>query len=742
MNSGGVHLFSNSTTQGLSLVSGIDIPASHVVTQGSYAYASSGDLGLSIIDFSQPKAPVLKSRIDEYGHVYDVVISGHVLYIALGDKGIKALDISNPDQIVELAGFVDSGRHVEVLVATDYSIIGASYLGQGSTPIHSIVSFNDVALKIISVEPKTRILSPNSEQQSQIHLRFNKAVDLWDDNKLKLSVKREDGAGLASDVELSNNDILVKLSTSGLVAGESVKLNVKPGIKSVKPLASGDAITLYETKSHSSYLFNFLPEQLDKLRLHQVLPRRVLVGEHKLMSLTLSGLPKHYDELALYLGGELATIKQVTQSPDNDALYLIEFTSPVIQQAGLYDLIAEVTVNGVELTARLRGAVAIDAELETISSTPLWTDVKGGEMIDLWGHGFEPGSSLTEGTQVWVGSAAANNISVLSSQHLRFSAPANPSGMKTVRVTSRAAQSTQNNLQLGYGLKALGKTQVSNTAPRKLIVDSQSGIALAASGLFRKPGYPNQQLFGSSIPDKTIAFTADFNDPFTPLTVGGVGSISNKDEDLEDLLEQVLIANIYAKDILDGDMSTEDIEYLRDHQPNPRGFSLDAVDIKPFELASLDSTAKRKTALLATGSGGVFTLNLDELNGITPLSREFVKGNGGLTLTATVTGKDLSVFSTSFDAGQPQSMISPCGSLGVGQEDSKLLSLNMADLSDPVVMLIWQHSGAGLQSLYLSENGLLYHGGSRNARVWNPDADCPFLDRYTIGDVQVKGGRR
>ncbi|WP_198590469.1 Ig-like domain-containing protein, partial [Shewanella sp. 10N.286.52.B9] len=541
VNSGGVYLYSNSALDGLSEISHINIPASHVVTQDTYAYASSGDLGLSIIDFSNAEAPVLINRIDEYGHVYDIAISGHVLYIALGEQGVKALDISDPNNVIELDGFVDHGRNVEVLVTTDYAILGVSNYGDTVQPLYSIGSYNDIALKIISVEPKSKILSPDSTMQTQVHLRFNKAVDLWEENAQKVEIKRTDNSAVSSDITVTNNDILAKFSTVELADGEKLFVNVKPGIKSVKPLASGGSITLYETKKPSSFAFNFLPEQLDNLKLHHVLPRRVLINDQKLMSLTLSGLPKKYDDFSLYLGGQLAEIQQVSQGEDNDALFLVEFTSPIIKQAGLYDLVAELSINGVEISAKLLGAVAVDAILKTDFSRPLWTDVKGSELIDLWGEGFEPGSSLAGGTQVWVGSAPANHVEVLSTNHLRFSAPANPTGTKSIRVTSRGAQFSQSNLMLGYGLKALGKTQVSQTAPSQILVDKQSGVAIGASGLFSQPGYPNQSIFNSPIPDKTIVFSADINDPYSPLIVGGRGSISNNDQDMEDLYEQILI---------------------------------------------------------------------------------------------------------------------------------------------------------------------------------------------------------
>ncbi|PMG39257.1 IPT/TIG domain-containing protein [Shewanella sp. 10N.286.52.B9] len=206
---------------------------------------------------------------------------------------------------------------------------------------------------------------------------------------------------------------------------------------------------------------------------------------------------------------------------------------------------------------------------------------------------------------------------------------------------------------------------------------------------------------------------------------------------MEDLYEQILINNINFKNILNDDMSLEDAEYLRDHQPKPRGFSLDSVDMTLTQLASVDNEHKRSIALLATGTGGIMTLNADELNGLTPLNREFVNDRGGLKLTSTVTAKDLSVFSTSFDGEAAEGNIGDCSFLPTDQLHSQLLSLNMANLLDPVVMPIGEHTQAGTQSLYLSNEGYLYHGGSRKSSNWKPTKECPFLDVFTIGESSV-----
>lgn len=69
----------------------------NVRLHGSLAYVANGADGLSIVDVSDPSAPVLRGSVDLEGIAKDLVVDGDRAYVALGGEGIAAVDVSDPD---------------------------------------------------------------------------------------------------------------------------------------------------------------------------------------------------------------------------------------------------------------------------------------------------------------------------------------------------------------------------------------------------------------------------------------------------------------------------------------------------------------------------------------------------------------------------------------------------------------------------------------------------------------------
>jgi len=60
------------------------------------------DEGLSIVDMSDPTAPVEVGYLEFRGYVNDIFVSGGLAYIANGRSGLRIVDVSEPTTPVEV----------------------------------------------------------------------------------------------------------------------------------------------------------------------------------------------------------------------------------------------------------------------------------------------------------------------------------------------------------------------------------------------------------------------------------------------------------------------------------------------------------------------------------------------------------------------------------------------------------------------------------------------------------------
>jgi hypothetical protein len=67
---------------------------------GDVAYVAAGDMGLRIIDVSDPTAPTLLGFYDTQGYTYDITVVGNIAYLAEGrangDGYLRSIDVSDP----------------------------------------------------------------------------------------------------------------------------------------------------------------------------------------------------------------------------------------------------------------------------------------------------------------------------------------------------------------------------------------------------------------------------------------------------------------------------------------------------------------------------------------------------------------------------------------------------------------------------------------------------------------------
>ena len=63
---------------------------------GDYAFVADDQLGLQIIDITNPAAPALLGSYDTVGDAYDVCAAGDYAFVADGAAGLHVIDIMNP----------------------------------------------------------------------------------------------------------------------------------------------------------------------------------------------------------------------------------------------------------------------------------------------------------------------------------------------------------------------------------------------------------------------------------------------------------------------------------------------------------------------------------------------------------------------------------------------------------------------------------------------------------------------
>ncbi|MEJ2066196.1 MAG: IPT/TIG domain-containing protein, partial [Reinekea sp.] len=362
---GGFNIVELNAQSGYQVVATLDQPASKVVVDEQIAYLAAGEDGLVIVDVSNPKAPIMLRRFTEVGFVYDVTVQGGIAYVASGDKGIQLVDVSTPASPVILSANDTQNAFATVVTASDY----ASYaVGYGDVSV-----VGDSVLKVASIEPIDFVLQADYQGQYIARVRFNKVIEGLADNLDKFQWLDSDGNVLSTEVSIVGNDALVQLSDdalNSLSAGDILRLQVESGIGA--PDDNDSAYVLYRLAA--TQIFKF---QLSKTRitstpeLYDVTPRRALVGSTRTLQVSASGLEKA-TQLKLFLGGVELSPPTIQQDADNSDWSILSSQMPAISEPGLYSLVLEAEIGGLQYQAAISGAVAIDAPIRVDLVSPLW----------------------------------------------------------------------------------------------------------------------------------------------------------------------------------------------------------------------------------------------------------------------------------------------------------------------------------------------------------------------------------
>jgi hypothetical protein len=98
-----------------------------VTLNGNYAYVAHWHAGLSVIDISDPTAPILVGSYLARWSAWGVAVVGTIVYVADQSSGLHIFDVSNPAQPVELGVYPIYAW--DVTVAAPYAYVAARYQG-------------------------------------------------------------------------------------------------------------------------------------------------------------------------------------------------------------------------------------------------------------------------------------------------------------------------------------------------------------------------------------------------------------------------------------------------------------------------------------------------------------------------------------------------------------------------------------------------------------------------------------
>ncbi|MGD9164336.1 MAG: IPT/TIG domain-containing protein, partial [Chromatiales bacterium] len=627
--SGGFYLLELSAAEGFRVLGMVPVPASRVVVVGDHAYLAAGEAGMVVVDISDPENPFIVSRVNGIGHIYDVSVSGTTAYLARGEAGVLTVDVTNPSQPVTSAGMeAFPGNTVEVILAGNYAAYSAGISGVGASVVQVT---NDVILKIHRVDPQSRILDRDSAGELTVIVRFNKDIDLWDDNLQRFKLLGPDGSPLLIDVDIVSNDaILTPRDVSGLQAGDTLTVVAHAGIRSVKPLPDNRFITLYELAQDQRVSLTYRDAQPNTFRVEAVVPRHIQQGRAQQITVSGLGIPTDVNRVKLFAGGIEASVTQVASSDEVERVAIITATLPAFVHAGLFDVTVQIERDGVWESATLHGGLMVDDPIHFESLTPSWGAVTGGTTITITGSGFEPGNTVTDGLKVRIGSVPAASIRVLSSNKIEVVSRGGPVGRNDLHGEDRYGNVTSltGDQGFGYGLKRLARQAASNIFPSDIVVDQETGVAMSNGGFLYESDLeklPFRTVQDIPFPDSTLAATFDIQRPDQPLLVGGVSSLPDGSEGREALERHVQLGILMGRELMyetvdnAPPLSDEERSLMEQLQGSLIDTSIDSIRIHPTQ--ELEEGVMRKRLYVAAGIGGVIRLNLDDQNGLQVLSR-------------------------------------------------------------------------------------------------------------------------
>ncbi|MCU0661938.1 MAG: IPT/TIG domain-containing protein, partial [Myxococcota bacterium] len=602
---GAFYMIEHRPASGFEVIGSVAIPALRVELDGDTAFLAAGSQGLVLVDVSDPRRLEVISRLEGIGYIFDVSLVGNTAYLAAGERGILAVDVTDPHHPV-LAPHKNetAGRAETTAVAgTSYGAVGAG----DETPWNKvdedsrIVVAPDTMLKVFAAEPQGHVLDEDANGDLKIRLRFNKVIDLWAPNLTRFALTGSDGSNVPFDVEIINNDALLTISSDhALAVGETVTAVAEAGIESVKPLANGQHLVLYTLAQDQEFTWTYRGSRQDALTLDAVTPRRVPVGIASEIQVAMRGAPENPNHIKVFVAGTEAVVYDLQATGSSGHGAIVTAVVPALSEPGQYDVSVAVWRDGVWEMATLRGALAVDEPLHFEHLSPSFGPVTGGTAITLRGRGFEPGNTVMDGIKVRIGSVPAASVKVLSTTEMVVISPPGLVGRNDVFGQDRYGykSSLRGDAGFGYGLRRITTRSMPFSAA-DLHIDQETGVAVTNGGLVVHNALALKdkvEFEGFKIDDFLRAATIDVQEATDPLFVGGVPLLPS---------DPVGTAELRA--------------YLHG-LPSALNYGVDSMRLLP--TVERENGVEHKRLYVASGFGGVATLNFDEQNGLQTIAQE------------------------------------------------------------------------------------------------------------------------
>ena len=96
---------------------------------GDYAFVTTGETGLQVMDVLDPTAPAIIGAYDTPGSAEDIIVIDDLAYIADGRAGLRIIDVSDPTKPEGISAFDTPGLAQSVYVSGLYAYLADSAAG-------------------------------------------------------------------------------------------------------------------------------------------------------------------------------------------------------------------------------------------------------------------------------------------------------------------------------------------------------------------------------------------------------------------------------------------------------------------------------------------------------------------------------------------------------------------------------------------------------------------------------------
>ncbi|MCG8471537.1 MAG: IPT/TIG domain-containing protein, partial [Desulfobacterales bacterium] len=519
------------------------------------------------------------------------------------------------------------------------------------------------------------------------------------------------GATVPFDLSINNNDAKICLEDHhSLSPGDRMTLVVREGVSSVDSVEEDDPVVLYRLERDLRYALTYIGEKAGAFSIDSVMPRRAPSGKEITLKVAGKGLPSDKKKIALWVGGVKAEITELSVEQNAIASGIVTATLPAISHPGLYDVTLIRFLNGSSQAVRYLGGLAIDAPIQFHTIVPMWGPPTGGTRLTLTGKGFQPGNTMMDGLSLRIGDVPVVSVQVISSTTLYATTRGGRPGRHQVVGEDRYGNETRltEKQGFGYGLNTLSTETLSTVHPSSIVVDHESGVGITNGGLLVS-GYSLQELgLGLYGKDQIIetyrAASFDLQNPADLLFVGGVSSLPSGAE----------------KEALFSDIGTGLFNY-------PVG-----IDSVRFAMADVhEDETTRRCLYVASGTGGIAALNLDDENGLQLISQVMEESESRMVADVAASGN--LVFAATANAGEICEIKSKCGHCLAGSNgDGRIEVVSYAHGEDPVrIGPLTAADGTVLEgSGRVKQHGAwLYAAGSQESTYWDA---CYYGREYSL----------